>query len=133
MKTAIMDIWCNFKKALNEKNRAHLYLNEREVWWFSLGYNVGYELNGKKSDFSRPCVILRKINRDMAFVVPLTSVDKSSSVHHFYVGEVSGRQAFAVLSQARTVDIKRVQNKIGMISESNFNNLKESMSKYLRL
>ena len=128
-----MDIWCNFKKALNEKNRASLYLNEREVWWFSLGHNVGYELNGKKDDFSRPCVVLRKINRDRVFVVPLTSVDKSLSVHHLYVGEVSGRQAFAVLSQARTIDVKRIQNKIGMISESSFNNLKESMGKYLRL
>ena len=125
--------WCNFKKEINTKPRKLPYVKEREVWWFSLGVNVGHELNGKGGDFSRPCVVLRKINKYTVLVLPLTSIDKKHSPHHFHVGNLSGKCAYAVLSQARVVDLKRVLNKEGIIAKGIFNQLKHEFKRYFKL
>ncbi len=35
---------------------------EREIWWCSIGANVGVEEDGKSTLFSRPVLIIRKFN-----------------------------------------------------------------------
>ena len=35
-------------------------IHEGEIWWVRLGVNVGYEIDGKSSDFSRPVIIIKK-------------------------------------------------------------------------
>ena len=39
------DSWNEKKKILNNNDVS--FYHEREVWWCSLGVNVGYEQNGK--------------------------------------------------------------------------------------
>ncbi|HBM45364.1 MAG: 2,4-dihydroxyhept-2-ene-1,7-dioic acid aldolase [Parcubacteria group bacterium GW2011_GWF2_38_76] len=46
---------------------------EREIWWCSLGENIGFEQDGKNEKFERPVLILRKFNCGMFFGIPLTS------------------------------------------------------------
>ncbi|MDK2948964.1 MAG: hypothetical protein PWQ56_129 [Patescibacteria group bacterium] len=41
------DEWNEDKKKLNKLN-SKFFLHEREVWWCSLGVNIGYEADGKK-------------------------------------------------------------------------------------
>jgi hypothetical protein len=57
------DLWNTAKqnldiKILDEKFRVH----EREIWWCSMGVNIGDEEDGKNELFERPVLILRKFN-----------------------------------------------------------------------
>src|SRR3972149_11433241 len=46
---------------------------EREIWWCSLGCNIGYEQDGKHELFERPVLIVRKFNADLFWGLPLSS------------------------------------------------------------
>jgi len=46
---------------------------ELEIWWCSLGKNVGTEEDGKNNLFERPVLIFRKFNKEIFWGLPLTS------------------------------------------------------------
>jgi len=54
-----------------EKKKKRIYINEREIWYTTLGQNIGNESNGKKL-FLRPVLVIKKIG-SMFFVVPMTT------------------------------------------------------------
>jgi len=110
--------WHNLKKQLHEHEGVALF-HEREIWWCSLGANVGFEQDGVGEIFTRPVVILTKFNLDVCLVVPLTARPKKG-VYYFSVGEVAGRQAIAVLSQLRFIDRKRLALKMETLDRDIF-------------
>lgn len=113
--------WGIEKEVLHETESRVLF-HEREVWWCSLGINIGYEQDGNSESFTRPVVILTKFNLDACLVVPLTAKPKKGKFY-FPVGDVSGRDAVAILSQIRFVDRKRLVVKIGTMNHATFNKL----------
>ena len=38
--------------------------SEREIWWCSIGANIGHEEDGKHRYFERPVIVLRKYNKN---------------------------------------------------------------------
>ena len=59
--SAPTDRWNKLKKAINASEESErVYFHEGDVWWVHLGVNVGYEIDGKQREFSRPVVALRK-------------------------------------------------------------------------
>jgi mRNA interferase MazF len=52
------------------------FVHMREVWWCTLGVNLGREQDGNEEFFERPVLVIRKFNQDMVLVVPLTSQPK---------------------------------------------------------
>ena len=61
------------KKKLDREASQHLYFHEREVWFCSVGVNVGMERDARNTKFSRPVVIVKKFNEFMFWGVPLSS------------------------------------------------------------
>jgi mRNA interferase MazF len=52
--------WSKFKQKLDaHETPRSLYFHEREIWWCSLGINVGSEFDGKNELFERPAVIVK--------------------------------------------------------------------------
>jgi hypothetical protein len=43
-----------------------LPFREKEIWWCSIGINIGDEQDGKNELFERPVLILRKFNNKIA-------------------------------------------------------------------
>ena len=76
----------------------------------------------------RPVVILSKFNLDACLVVPLTAKLKKGK-YYFSVGDVSGRDAVAVLSQIRFVDRKRLAVKIATMDQNTFDALTKAVVK----
>jgi len=76
--------WYKKKKNIQRKNR--VFFNEREIWWCYLGLNIGDEQNGGKN-FSRPVVILKKFNKNLTIVVPLTKNNKKGK-YYFYLNKI---------------------------------------------
>lgn len=119
------DQWNRKKKLLHKQGEEPFY-HEREIWWCALGVNVGFEQDGTGSNFDRPILIVRGFNRQTCFCVALTGKKKEGK-YYFYLGEIDGRDASAILSQVRLVDTKRLVKKIGMLDEQSFVLLKVKM------
>ena len=123
------DRWNKVKKAVNatdEDNR--LYFHEGDIWWVHLGVNVGYEIDGKSSDFSRPVIILRKYNQYSFLALPLTTNAKPNK-WRVPIGSVADRDAFAVLSQLRNIDSRRLIEKKGHVPLDLLATLKKAASR----
>ncbi|MBU6320947.1 type II toxin-antitoxin system PemK/MazF family toxin [Patescibacteria group bacterium] len=113
------DTWNGEKKRINEHDTGALYFYEREIWWCSLGVNVGFEQDGTNELFQRPVVILKKYNPQIFLALPLSTTSKRGS-YYWPVGIVDGEQAVAILSQLRLLDSKRLTNRIGILGKKEF-------------
>lgn len=111
------DRWNQLKKELQKSNN-RLFFHEREIWWCSIGVNLGFEQDGRSDTFERPVLILRKFNQDIFLGLPMTSALKEGP----YYQKIShkSRDYSIVLSQIRLFDRKRLQRKIRVLSENEF-------------
>jgi len=104
---------------------------EREIWWTSLGENIGHEENGRGNDFVRPFIVVRKFNKELLFGVPCSSVIKNNKFYFKIVVQAGNFKTAAMLSQVRVISSKRLLNKIDKIGEESFKELKKALSKAL--
>lgn len=106
--------WNAEKKNLEISTPDVLPFHEREIWWCSIGVNLGDEQDGKNLFFERPVLVVKKFNQKLAWVVPLTSRLKTGIYYHGL--EHQNRLITVILSQLRLVSIKRLRRLIGKIS-----------------
>ncbi|MFH1947370.1 MAG: type II toxin-antitoxin system PemK/MazF family toxin [Candidatus Magasanikbacteria bacterium] len=112
------------------KIRIHLsepkiYFKEREIWWASLGVNIGFEQDGKNETFERPILILKIFNLDVLWILPLTSKNKTGK--YYFQIEHNNKKYSIILSQLRLVSSKRLLRKIRKISPEEFVKIKEKI------
>jgi dephospho-CoA kinase/mRNA-degrading endonuclease toxin of MazEF toxin-antitoxin module len=118
------DSWNFYKKSANlSVNTREIYFDEREIWFCSIGLNIGSEQNGHHELFERPILILRKFNKDIFLGLPLTSKKKTGKYYFPLTGEVDSS---AVLTQIRLFDRKRLQRKVRVVSLEEFELLKKA-------
>lgn len=110
------DKWNTVKKTLEE--RTDIFCNKREIWWCSVGANVGAEASGKNELFERPALILKIYNIQSVLVAPLTSKPKSDKYHTRINYE--NRNGWVVLSHARTISPRRLQRKMCRIGKKQY-------------
>lgn len=48
-------------------------IKEGDIWWCSMGENVGVEINGKDEFFLRPVLVIKKLSKHGFMGAPLTS------------------------------------------------------------
>jgi mRNA-degrading endonuclease toxin of MazEF toxin-antitoxin module len=106
------DLWNAKKKEIEQSNVQRL-CHEREVWWCSLGVNIGSEQDGKNELFERPVLILKRYSMDLILILPITSTEKDNV---YYVKINSVMASSVILSQIRAIDSKRLLRKVGMLS-----------------
>ncbi len=91
-------------------------IRDGEIWWCAVGENVGVEINGKNSAFSRPVLVLKKLSRYGFLGVPLTSKEHDGS---WYVSFCfKNRKQYASLAQIRVFSVSRLYKKMGMVPGS---------------
>ena len=121
------DHWNGQKKAINEADE-RLYFREGEVWWVHLGANIGFEIDGKQADFSRPVLILKKYNKYSFLAMPLTT-NARPSPYRLFVGMIDGKASYGVLSQLRNLDSLRLINKVCTIDTALIPHIRKAASK----
>src|SRR5579864_1014844 len=117
-----------------QKKKAHAIqerpmFKEREVWWCSLGVNVGDEQDGKGRSFSRPVLVLKKFNRNVFVGVPFSTKLKDNRFYcpiHF-----KGIEQSVILSQVRLMDAKRFGIKMGEISPHEADKIKDKIKQLI--
>jgi mRNA-degrading endonuclease toxin of MazEF toxin-antitoxin module len=118
------DVWNDAKKNIHDRAGAPFY-HSREIWWCSLGVNIGAEQDGSGDEFHRPVVILKSFGAQTCLVIPLTT---SPKVHPLRpsVGLIDGKGAHALLSQIRIIDTKRLVRKIGYLKKEIFEAIRKA-------
>lgn len=106
------------------------YFQEREIWYCTMGCNVGYEQDGKGIEFWRPVLIVKKYNKYLFTGIPLTS-KKKNFPFYFPLGMIDGHDAMAILSQTKAYSSKRLVNKIGMLNTDTYTDIKKAASEYI--
>ena len=122
--------WNEIKKELDSQNK-NIIFKERDIFWVSIGENIGYEQNGKGEIFSRPVLVVKRFSRNMFFGVPLSTKIKDGNF--FFEFELLGAKSNALLVQCRLLDSKRLENKIGMIKKDDFEKLKIKLKELLNV
>lgn len=115
--------WTKQKIRIHHTDISELYFREREVWWASIGANVGFEQNGKHESYERPIVILKKFNKEVLWVLPMTSREKTGK--YYFESKYNGEKSFVVLSQLRVISSRRLLRKIRVMEEAQFEELRK--------
>jgi mRNA interferase MazF len=121
--------WIQYKIYLNSKSKFPKF-KEGEVWWASFGVNVGIESDGKNNKFNRPVLILKKFNRNQLWAIPMTSKSKPDNEFYYKV-TLRGKESYLILSQLRTLDSKRLQDRITKINISEMRKVLKKVQKLL--
>jgi mRNA interferase MazF len=118
------DGWNKRKKEINEKQRN--FYHEREVRWCSLGINVGFEQDGTSEAYRRPVLIVKGFSLNVCLVIPLTTSTKKNP-YHLEVGIIGGQKSFAILSQIRLVDTKRLHDRLAVLEKEKFKEIRKAI------
>jgi mRNA interferase MazF len=114
------DRWNDSKKILDQ-NKSLVDFHEREIWWCSIGVNVGSEQDSYSADFSRPVIIAKKFTERTFWGVPLTTKIRLGEYRlNFQLNGVSNDM---LVCHMRSFDRKRLISKIGLLPKKEFNSL----------
>jgi len=119
------DGWNKEKKRIHTEEINRQY-HAREIWWCSLGVNIGFEQDGTGEGHERPILILKGLSPNTCLAVSLTTSQKRHKMR-IPIGTVEGKRAFVILSQMRVIDTKRLTNKLGFLSHSRFKTIRKAV------
>lgn len=119
------DSWNESKKRIHSEGESKLY-HAREIWWCSLGMNVGSEQDGTGAEYQRPVLILKGLSRETCYIIPLTSSLKKHRLR-IPIGMVEDKPASALMSQIRLIDTKRLVNKVGFLDQEIFEEIRKAV------
>lgn len=123
--------WTRLKCHIQTAPERTVYFKEREIWWASIGTNIGSEQNGKNELFDRPVLVLKKLNNEMLWVIPMTTKDKRGTYYFpTACGERQKRQT-AALSQIRAISYRRLTRKQRVLPEEEFEAIRERLRNLL--
>jgi mRNA-degrading endonuclease toxin of MazEF toxin-antitoxin module len=123
------DSWNKRKKEVNEQ--ALNFYHEKEIRWCSLGLNIGFEQDGTSQEYRRPVLVIRGFSRHVCLVVPLTT-SKKKNPYHVSVGIVEDTEAFAIVSQIRLIDTRRLHDRLIVLNKNKFEEIKKAIKELIR-
>ena len=117
--------WNEIKIAIEYENII-VGFKERDIFYMSMGKNIGFEQDGKGENFVRPVVIIKGFNKNMFFGIPLSTNIKEGKFYYKFQFQKKDElvENIALLSQMRLFSTKRLLNKIGVISKEDFIKMK---------
>ncbi|MFH1564680.1 MAG: type II toxin-antitoxin system PemK/MazF family toxin [bacterium] len=121
--------WTKLKIRLHSSKAQPVYFREKEIWWASLGANIGYEQDGKNDKFERPILVLKKFNKDILWALPLTRVRKLNNKYYFQLKQ-GDEDSFLILSQIRLISSKRLSRKMRIIEQTEFDQINSRMREF---
>jgi hypothetical protein len=96
--------WNELKQKLEKKEI--ISFKQGEIYFMSVGQNIGYEVYGKKDLYLRPVLVYRKLSKQTFIGIPLSSKQKDGT-YFFTFRYTQKTLSTALLNQIRVFDIKR--------------------------
>ena len=122
--------WNEIKKNLDLNNRDLLF-KETEIWWCSVGLNIGVESCGKGETFRRPVLILKKLSSYSFIGIPLSSQIKTGT--WFVDVQINGVKQCVLLYQIKMFSKSRLQRRFATLDTNDFTKVKEKLELLLEL
>ncbi|SFV55921.1 N-Acetylneuraminate cytidylyltransferase [hydrothermal vent metagenome] len=123
------DRWNRVKKEL-DKNKKTIHIRPTEIYFLSIGQNIGYEVYGKDELFLRPVLVYKKLSTSTFIGIPLTTKEKRGS-YFFEFSYKPNKTSYASLNQIRVFDTKRIAYKSGKMQKNDFERLKMEMKEFI--
>jgi len=117
------DAWNRVKKQLDGIEKPPFF-NQREIWWCSVGLNIGSELYGKGRLFTRPVLVLHKQGRYTFLGAPMST--KLKERKDYYQLNFKGEMVSVLLQEIRKYDARRLADKMGKVSEGRFSKIQKA-------
>lgn len=123
--------WTKLKIRIHasEANK-NIYFKEGQVWWTSVGQNIGVEANGKNENYERPVVIIKKFN-GLSFLGVVITSKKKEGKYYFELKDESGVSSFANLSQLKLMSSKRLIRNIRELPVKDFEVIRDKIKEYI--
>ena len=115
--------WNSLKQTLNT-NKINFQFRQKDIYFMSIGKNIGFEQSGHGENFKRPVLVYKKFNKYVFLGIPLTSKIKEDKFHTEFEYK-KGTRSFAILSQIRLYDIRRALYHDGKISKQYFKKVQD--------
>lgn len=123
------DKWIEKKKEYNSKVISHSFFKERDIWWTSIGVNVGFEEDGKHKKFIRPVLVLKKFNKELFLGIPMSTKLKNNK--YYIKVDVQQRMVSVLISQIRVFSSRRIEDKLAELDQKDFTRIKDEVIKML--
>ena len=120
--------WFRVKFDLDQQTKRVVF-SEREVWMSHVGVNIGFEIDGKKSESLRPVLIFKKLSSETGLIIPLASHQKDGS--WYWPSLVKRRVGRYCFNQIRMVDSCRLKYRLEKIGVQEFQNIKAAFVKFV--
>ena len=127
------NMW-HIQKSSIQENKERPFCREKEVWFVALGLNIGFEQDGQCKENLRPIVVIKKFNHEMIWAMPLTRSIKSlteKTSEYYFDFSFLGTTSRAIISQIKPLDTKRLQYKVGSISDIDFMSIKQKIMRLI--
>jgi mRNA-degrading endonuclease toxin of MazEF toxin-antitoxin module len=125
------DRWNTQKKLVDKRVLPDdFFFLDREVWWTSLGVNIGKEIDGKNHEYERPILVFRKVSQDTLWALPITSTIQEGD--EFHPVSYKEGQGIVLLGQIRFISASRLIRLAGRIDEDNFRIIKEKFARLVQ-
>jgi mRNA-degrading endonuclease toxin of MazEF toxin-antitoxin module len=117
------NLWNKRKQKLNSQKR--VFFNEGEIWWSSVGLNIGMEINGKNHLYQRPILILKKLGHNTFIGVPLSTSVREGNF--YFTIETKGITGQLMFNQIKVMDSKRLLRKISKLNSNKLIEIKNNL------
>jgi mRNA-degrading endonuclease toxin of MazEF toxin-antitoxin module len=124
------DKWSEQKKKFENTTSGFLF-STGEIWWCSVGLNVGVESCGKGEKYQRPVLVLKKLSRSSFIGIPLSTQKKEGT--WFEEITILNEIRYALLYQIRLFSTSRFQRRLTTLDVKDFKKIKEKLEALLEL
>ena len=97
-----------------EKRELGLMVRKGGIYWANIGVGIGSEEVGKGNRFTRPVLVLAKINERTVYAIPITSQPKHRRDYREII--VAGKTEFLIVCQGRPLDVLRLEHFIDEVA-----------------
>ncbi len=122
----------NERKIKLDGYHAYLHPKEREIWWCSVGVNVGSEVYGKGANYTRPVLVINAEGSESFVGIPLTSNIKSKK-YACIIKTDDNVLHTALVYQVRNFDKRRLTTKKYTLSDEEYLKVHEYFSKLYKI
>ncbi|MBI5004296.1 type II toxin-antitoxin system PemK/MazF family toxin [Candidatus Kaiserbacteria bacterium] len=118
--------WVGLKEKLHALTAKPPRVAEHQIWWASLGENIGSEINGKNFQFSRPVIIFKKLAHGFYLVIPTTTKEHTGTWYVLF--RQKGTAMVACLHQIRVIDYRRLSSQLGELDDTDFKRVRDGFN-----
>ncbi|MDQ7043440.1 MAG: pseudaminic acid cytidylyltransferase [Sulfurimonas sp.] len=127
----IYDKWNSLKKRLHNKEEI-INFYQGNIYFMSIGRNIGHESYGKDELFLRPVLVYKKLTKTTFLGIPLTSKEKDGS-YFFQFSYKKDKVSVAMFHQMRVFDIRRSEYLSGKINKNTYTNLELKLKEFMKV